>query len=75
MNNLTHAEKEKTMFEKPVCRLTGTDGNVFAIIGSVSRALKRAGLSDQACEFQARAMNSESYDAVLQLAFDYVEVE
>lgn len=29
---------------KPKVKLTGTDGNVFSIIGAVSKALKRAGM-------------------------------
>lgn len=61
--------------DKPVCKLIGTDGNVFAVIGAVSRTLKRAGMPDKAREFQKKAMASESYDAVLRLCFDYVEVE
>ena len=61
--------------EKPTCKLTETDGNVFAIIGAVSRALRRAGQTEKITEFRNRAMASESYDAVLQLCFDYVEVE
>ena len=63
------------MNEKPACKLVGTDGNVFAIIGNVSRVLKRAGQSDKASEFQKRAMSSGSYDDVLALCFEYVEVE
>ena len=60
---------------KPKCRLSGVDGNVFMVIGTVSRALKRAGQHDKAKEFSSKAMNSDSYDAVLQLCFDYVDVE
>jgi hypothetical protein len=59
---------------KPKCKLTGTDGNVFAIIGTVSRALKKAGKPEQAKEFTEKAFASPSYDAVLALCFDYVEV-
>ena len=64
-------EKE---FVKPECKLVGTDGNVFAIIGKVSGALKRAGYRDKAEEFSNKAMDSESYQAVLQLCFKYVDV-
>lgn len=60
---------------KPTCKLTGTDGNVFAIIGAVSRSLKRANLYDRAREFVAKAMAANSYDSVLQLCFEYVEIE
>ena len=61
--------------DKPTCELVGTDGNVFAIIGKVSRTLKQAGQADKAKEFTQKAFSSASYDAVLQLCFDYVEVE
>jgi len=61
--------------EKPICELIGTDGNVFSIIGRVSKTLKRAGQVDKAKEFTDKAMKAESYDAVLRLLNDYVEVE
>ena len=61
--------------DKPVCKLTGVDGNVFVIIGKVSGTLRRAGLPDQAKEFAEKAMGSGSYDEVLRLCFEYVEVE
>jgi hypothetical protein len=61
--------------EKPICILTGQDGNVFNIIGLVSRTLKRAGQADKAREFVDRAMKAKSYDDVLALSRDYVEVE
>lgn len=60
--------------QKPECHLVATDGNVFAIIGVVSKALQDAGLDDKAVEFTHLAMNSESYENVLQLCFEYVEV-
>lgn len=61
--------------EKPTVQLSGEDGNVFNVIGRVSKALKRAGQSEKAEEFQGKAMASGSYDEVLQLCFEYVEVE
>ena len=60
--------------EKPECELTGQNGNVFNIIGLVQKALKRAGQSDKAKEFGEKAFSSESYDAVIALAMEYVEV-
>lgn len=60
---------------KPACQLTGIDGNAYVIIGTVCRALRNAGQDDKAREFKDRAMVSESYDALLQLCFEYVEVE
>ena len=59
--------------EKPRCQLVGTDGNVFAIIGAVSKTLKRAGLPERAKEFTERATSAKSYDEVLQMLHDYVE--
>jgi len=59
---------------KPQCQLTGVDGNVFVIIGTVSKTLKRAGLNDKAKEFSDKAMQQESYDDVLRLCFEYVDV-
>ena len=56
-------------------RLIGENGNVFSIIGRISKALKKAGQKEKAKEFYSKAMNRESYDKVLQLAMKYVEVE
>jgi hypothetical protein len=61
--------------ERPTCRLVGTDGNVFAVIGRVRQALLEAGQPERAAEFVRRAFASRSYDAVLALCFEYVEVE
>ena len=61
--------------DKPTVKLIGEDGNVFLIIGRVAQALKRAGQADKAKEFQTKAMSSGSYDEVLALLSDYVEVE
>ena len=60
---------------KPVCKLTGGDGNVYAIIGSVKACLRHAGQRDKAEEFAGKALHSESYDAVIALAMEYVTVE
>ena len=65
------------MDTKPKCNLgdlSGPAGNVYAIIGTVSLALRRVGLPDKAAEFRGRALASASYAAVLRLCEDYVEV-
>ena len=67
--------QEGTVMLKPTCVLIGTDANVFAIIGKVSRALKDAGMSARAKEFSGRAFEAGSYGEVLQLVEEYVEVE
>jgi len=55
-------------------QLSGTDGNVFAIIGKVSLALKRAGLREAAKEINAAALRCKSYDEVLVLCMTTVSV-
>ena len=59
---------------KPICKLTGQDGNVFNIIGLVKSALNKAGLKIEAEEFQDKALSASSYDEVLQLCHEYVKV-
>ena len=59
---------------KPKCILIGEDGNVFFIIGRVVKTLRRAGLNEQADEFNKKYPDCESYDEVLQLAMDYVDI-
>ena len=57
-------------------KLIGEDGNVFNIIGLVSRALKRGKVpAVEVSKFQNAAFTSESYDAVLRLCMEWVEVE
>lgn len=65
---------------KPTCKLSGTDGNVFSIISKVKFTLDRAAREDDSLkgkgnEFAKLAMKCKSYDAVLQLCFDYVDVK
>ena len=59
---------------KPKCKLTGTDGNVFALAGRVGKALKRAGQADKAREFYEKLPNCGSYDEALRLMMEYVDV-
>jgi hypothetical protein len=70
----TARKRTRGLAPKPVCRLVGTDGNVFSIIGRVQRALKDAGQPERASEFVQRAFQARSYDEVLGLCADYVEV-
>lgn len=60
--------------KKPMCKLIGTNGNVFAIIGKVSQTLKNVGLTGKAEEFSNKALDCKSYDNVLQLCHEYVEI-
>lgn len=53
--------------------LLGHDGNAFAILGAVSKALRRSGHADAVEAFMTDATSGD-YDHVLQTAFRYVEV-
>jgi len=79
MRNDNHTEPRTAASEAsdplPVCRLIGTDGNVFAIIGKVQRTLREAGQPERASAFAERAFQSRSYDEVLQLCLEYVDVQ
>ena len=53
--------------------LTGTDGNAFAILGKVAKALRRAGHGAAVTAFQSEA-TSGGYNHLLQTAMRFVEV-
>lgn len=63
----------ETKTEKPVCKLIGIDGNVFAIISKVRHTLESAGMNDQAEAFAKAAF--ASYNEVLRLCSEYVDVK
>lgn len=55
-------------------RLTGTDGNAFAVLGAVRAALKKGGVPrEQVDEFSSQAMSGD-YDHLLQTAMKWVNV-
>jgi hypothetical protein len=62
------------LFPNVTVKLTGNDGNAFAILGKVQKALKRAGEKDAANDFMQEAMSGD-YDHLLQTAMKYVSVE
>lgn len=55
-------------------QLTGRDGNAFAIIGAVAGALRRQVGPESAEAFTSAAFNCGSYDELLALATNTVEV-
>lgn len=61
--------------EKPKMNLVGEDGNVFAILGRASRALKQAGMPEQAKEMFDRVTNCGDYYEALNIISEYVETE
>ena len=55
-------------------KLTGTDGNAFAILARVSQTMRRAGLpADEVNAFQQEAMAGD-YDQLLATCMRWVEV-
>jgi hypothetical protein len=58
--------------EKVQVKLVGEDGNAFAILGRVSKALKRSGQREAADEYMARATAGD-YNHLLQVTMEYVD--
>lgn len=65
------------MFDKKKIsvKLIGEDGNIFFIMGKVSRELKRNGQSAEAEEMCNRIYECGSYDEALCIVMEYVDVE
>ena len=63
--------KRDHAMDKPIVK-GPIDGNAFAIVGAVSRALKKAGQGDKVAEYQAKAMSGD-YDHLLAVSMEYAE--
>ena len=62
------------MHPEVVVRLTGSDGNAFAVMGKVTRALTQAGVGKAERDaFLAEAMSGD-YDELLATAMRWVTV-
>lgn len=59
---------------KPRCRLSGTDGNVFALASRVSAALRKAKQDAQEQELRTRLFKCHSYAEALELFAEYVDI-
>lgn len=59
---------------KPVVDFSHVDGNIFAVLGTVRQALRRAGMFDEAQQVSNRVLASGSYDEALRICFEYVDV-
>ena len=55
-------------------KLTGENGNAFAIIGAVAKALRRGAGQAAAEEWTTEAWRAGSYDELLRLALAWVDV-
>ena len=56
----------------PDCPMIGSDGNVFSLIGLVSRTLKEHDMPEKAEEMRERVTLSGSYSAALAIMTEYV---
>ena len=61
--------------EKPVVKLTGHDGNAFAIMGRVKQALRRCGADEEYIEKYLNEATSDDYNNLLAVSMNYVDVE
>jgi hypothetical protein len=55
--------------------LTGTDGNAFAVLGKVSRALRQAGVSQAERDAFTQEATASDYDRLLQTVMRWVDVD
>ena len=60
---------------KPTCKLIGQDGNIFGILGTAAKALRKAGQADKAKEMSDKVFASGSYHEALAIIGEYVEIE
>lgn len=66
----------KVSQRKPKCKLIGTDGNVFALMGRAEQTLRSAGQRDKAVEMSKRIWDTaQDYNEALRIIMEYVEVE
>jgi hypothetical protein len=62
-------------YETVTVKLVGNDGNAFSIMGAVSKALRKAGASqDEIQEYMTESMSGD-YDNLLRTAMKWVNVE
>jgi len=69
--------KEREMdckYPSVTVRLTGQDGNAFSIMGRVTRALRREGVSKEEIDKYREESMSGDYDNVLATAMRWVDV-
>jgi hypothetical protein len=62
-------------YETVTVKLTGNDGNAFAIMGAVSKALRKAGATQDEIQTYMTESMSGDYDNLLRTAMKWVNVE
>jgi hypothetical protein len=62
-------------YQTVTVKLTGNDGNAFAIMGAVSKALRKAGATAEEVEQYMNESMSGDYNNLLRTAMKWVNVE
>ena len=65
--------KMKVKYPDITVNLTGIDGNAFSVMGAVSKALRRNGVSSSEIQKFMDECNSGDYDHLLQTCMAWVE--
>ena len=65
----------KEPLNKPAVKLVGEDGNAFAIMGRVKKALRHAGADTEYIDRYLNEATSGDYNHLLTVSMEYVEVE
>lgn len=60
---------------RPTVKLIGEDGNAFAVMGTVARALRDAGNSQAVIDSYMNQAMAADYDHLLVVTMKFVEVE
>jgi len=60
---------------KPTVQLIGEDANAFSVLGKVSKALRKNGADKEYIDKYKKEAMSGSYDNLLRVTMEYVEVE
>lgn len=55
-------------------KLIGKDGNAYAIIGEVVKAMRKKGMEEEATQYMEEAMKAD-YDHLLRTTMQWVNVE
>jgi hypothetical protein len=61
--------------QKPTVKLIGEDGNAFAIIGKVNKAMRKVGYSQEEIKKYNDEAMSGDYDNLLQVTMQTVNVK
>jgi hypothetical protein len=60
--------------QRPKVRLIGEDGNAFAVLGKVSKALKSAGADKEYIDQYLNKAMSGDYNHLLGVTMEYIDV-